>query len=259
MLRVSTRISMTVTQLLDGSSIWRIPICFEDFLKLWNNGRIVCPKANSGCRIEIIPNQIAGTDVCTNIANCVFPMIDSGVAWVDISSTLSFVNGRSGQVVTWHLMVLYLYTPRTSVLLGRIAEDIGVEKRLQVELSFFNKICPIRHKYLHFRMLREYNLWDCTRKRWPINCLLCMLGLAKPFPGTDPYCASISDGFNRIEPPLFIGLEPAEWQLLTTSGIKNRMKHRRLNIKDSNLLQVEQKTDSLIEALNLCNHILEHQ
>ncbi|KAA3477733.1 chorismate mutase 2-like isoform X1 [Gossypium australe] len=62
-------------------------------------------------------------------------MIDSGVAWVDISGTLSFVNGRSGQVVTWHLM---------------------------------------------------------------------------PFHGTDPYCASISDGFNRIEPPLFVGPEPAK-------------------------------------------------
>lgn len=86
-----------------------------------------------------------------------------------------------------------------------------------------------------------------------------MLGLAKPFHSTDPYCASISDGFNRIKPPLFVGLEPAEWQLLTTSGIKNQMKHRRLNIKDSNLLKVEQKMDSMIEALNLYNHILEHQ
>lgn len=148
----------TVLQLFNRDSIWWVPVCIKDFLKLWNKVRVVRSKAYPTCCVKVIPNKIACPNVSSHITNCILPMVYPGISRVNISCTSCLMSGRSRQIETWNLIVLDLNFSRTFVVLWRRAEHIGVEERLQVLISVVNKMSPVCHQYLHFCMLGEDDL-----------------------------------------------------------------------------------------------------
>lgn len=140
------RINRSITQLFNGNSIRWVPISIEDILKLRNNNRIICPKTNSWRCIEVIPYEIAGSNMSSDVTNCIFPMIDPRVPRVDVSCTIAMANRGPRHVVTWHLVVLDLDFPRTFVVFRRRAKNIGVEKRFQILICALDKMSPVGHQ-----------------------------------------------------------------------------------------------------------------
>ena len=151
---------MTSLHFLNRNSIRWIPVSIKDFLKLWDYGGVVCTKADTCRCIEVIPYKIACPNVCSDITNCVFSMIDSGKTRIYISCTSSILNGRSCQVETWNYIVLDFHFSRAFVVLWGIAEVVGVEEGFQVKICVVDEVCPTCHQYLYRGMLRKDNLWD---------------------------------------------------------------------------------------------------
>lgn len=139
----SAWMKLTFLQRFNWNCIWWIPVSIKDFLQLRNNGRVICSEADTCSWIEVIPYQVARPDVGSNVTDCIFAMVNPGKAWVDVSCTSPIVNGRPCQVEARHLVVLDLNFAWTFVVLWRIAEDIGVEERLQILICVVNKMSPI--------------------------------------------------------------------------------------------------------------------
>lgn len=117
----SARTSIAFLQWFYRYSIWWSPVSIEDFLKLWNNGRLICPKANACCGVKVVPHQVAGAYVCTHITNCIFTMINPCIARIHIPSGSTIKYCRSSWIVSWNNVIFDLNFTRTVVVLWRRA------------------------------------------------------------------------------------------------------------------------------------------
>lgn len=135
---------MILSKLLNWNCIWRVPICIKNLLKLQHNLGVVSSKTHTTCRIEVIPNKIAGSYVSSHIADRIFPVVHPRVIWILVSGFSSVSNRRSCLVKTRNHVVSNLHLNRTCVLhRGRGAKNIGVEQRPQVYISALNEMTPI--------------------------------------------------------------------------------------------------------------------
>ena len=106
---------------------------------------MISTEAHACGRVKIVPYEVARSNMCPNITDCILAVVDSRVSWVDVSSGCSFDNGSSSLSVPRHLVVPDLNFTGTVIVLGRGTQDVGVQERLEVLIGVPNEMCPMGH------------------------------------------------------------------------------------------------------------------
>lgn len=147
-------------QRLNQCSVRWVPIRIEDILQLRDDGGVVSSKAHSGGGVEVIPDEVAGADVGPRVTDSILAMVHPGVARVTVTcrSTALLRQCRPGLIVPGNYIVSDLHLAATVVILWRCAEDVGVQKVLQIIFGVWDEVCPVGNKKPHSCILWEDHL-----------------------------------------------------------------------------------------------------
>lgn len=108
------------------NSIGRIPICIKDILQLQNDGGVVRSKAHSSSGVEVIPDKVAGANVCPHITDSVLAMVHPGEVRVTVPRRSALSQCRSCLIIPRNHVVFDLDLATAVVVFGGCAEDVWV-------------------------------------------------------------------------------------------------------------------------------------
>lgn len=105
---------------LQWNCIRRVPVCIKYGLQLGDDIQVISTEAHACCDIKIVPQKIAGSNVCPHITNSKLGMIDPWERWKFCSCCFSCgrIHGRPSFFPVRNLVVFNLHFSM-AVVVGR--------------------------------------------------------------------------------------------------------------------------------------------